>query len=146
MHEQDPELLASSSEEMQLFVTSFIDQSSAPSQGMKRIVRESGTVERTLRLVPVEVRGSSEINILSPDEATWAKDHLFLDVTFLGIETDLCIHDFLTFTVIMMLTQKVYASAMVTYGSHLVLTALRRLFGSRNLAEKSFLQERFLSK
>jgi meckelin len=143
---RDPEHLASSIEEMQLFLISFIEQSPSPPQGLKRVVRTSGIVERTLGLVPVEVRGTNEINILSPDETTWAKDYLFLDVTFLGIELDLCIHDFLTYTVIQMSYHKIYVSAIVTYASHLVRTALRRFFGSRNLAKKSFMDSRFLSK
>lgn len=131
---------------MQFFIMSFIDQSPSPEEeGMQRIIRPSGIIERILGLVPVEVRGTSEINILSPDVPTWANDYLFLDITFLGIEADLGAHDFLTFSVAELIFHKPYVSAIVTYAVHLIRTSIRRFFGSRNLSRKSFLDARFLS-
>jgi len=133
---------------MHSFLVSFIDQSPAPHHdGLKRNIRPSGIIERILGLVPVEIRGSSDSPcILSPDESTWAKDYLFLASTFLGIEMDLFIHDFLTYIVTDLIFNKPYVSAIITYAMHLMRTNLRKFFGSRNLAKKSFLDERFLAR
>lgn len=142
---QYPALVASRSEDMTLFLMSFIEQTPSSWQSLNFIVRASGIVEKVLSLVPVEARGSNEINIFSPDESSWAKDYLFLDVTFLGIELDLSIHDFLTFVATQMFSQNVYITSIVVYTMHLLRKSLRRFFGSRTLARKSLLDPRFLS-
>ena len=117
------------------------------SSRQKHILHQSGIIERIIGLVPLEIRSFSDSPyILSPDESSWAKDYLFLDVTFLGIEFDLCIHDFLTFIVTDLCFHKPYLSAIVTYTVHLIRTVLRRFFGERNLSRKSMIDHRFMGR
>ncbi len=138
---------------MNSFLISFIEQNPSPEkEGLKRIVRSSRLAEKILGMVPADIRildnGSDSSCVFSPDEATWAKDFQFLQVTFHGIELDLIILDILTFSVVSLIFDRSngnpYVSALVTYGMHLIRTFLRRLYGTRNLAKKSFIDQRFL--
>ncbi len=138
---------------MNSFLISFIEQNPSPEkEGLKRIVRSSRLVEKILGMVPADIRildtDSEFACVFSPDEATWAKDFQFLQVTFHGIELDLIILDVLTYSVVNLMFDNSngnpYVSALVTYGMHLIRTFLRRFFGTRNLAKKSFIDQRFL--
>mmetsp|Transcript_7954 Transcript_7954/g.11709 ORF Transcript_7954/g.11709 Transcript_7954/m.11709 type:complete len:150 (-) Transcript_7954:149-598(-) len=134
-------------DELQSFLASFIEQTTPPQlEGLKRTVRQSGITEKLLGLVPVEVRGSSDSACLfSPDEANWARDYVFLQVTFLGIEPDLLLHDILTYSSADIIFQRPYASAICTYAMHVFRMTLKRYFGLANLSKKSSLDSHFLA-
>lgn len=134
-------------EEMNSFLIHFIEQSPTPHQeGLKRVVRTSDIVERILGVAPVDIRSASESScIFTADEATWARDYIFLKSTFHGIEIELLILDFLTYQISDMIFHKSPASALITFVMHNILKYFRRHFGSRNLAKKSFMDRRFLA-
>lgn len=133
---------------MQEFLSSFIEQTPSPqSEGLRYFIRALGTFEKCLGLVPVEARGSPDSPcIVSPDQPTWAMDYRWTSCLFLGIEVHLTIHDFLTFSVANIAFKDLYMSAIITYSMHLIRTETRRFFGVRNLAKKSFLEQKFLSR
>lgn len=131
--------------ELHSFLISFIEQSPPPQQeGLKYIVREPMTTDKILRLAP-DNRSKDSPCILYPDQVTWAHDYSFLSTTFLGIEFQLLLHDILIYNMVdLFLSGSPYLSVSITYFVHLVRLSVRRHFGSKNLSQKTFLDERFI--
>ena len=131
--------------ELSKFLCTFIEQSPIPSQdGLRRVVREPVQSEKMLGIAPVDIRSRGAKNILYPDQQSSWRDFGFLQVTFYGIELELLIHDFLTYSVVAALFQSPALSILFTYTLHLVRTSLRRHFGVQNLSQKSMIDKKFL--
>lgn len=132
--------------EVQSFLISFIEQSPPPQQEeLKRVIREPILTDRLLGITP-ENRSKDTACILYPDQVTWAQDYEFLNITFLGIESQLLLHDIMVYNIVDLFFSKSPIFSMVfTYIVHLVRLSIRRYFGSKNLFRKALLDERFKS-
>ncbi len=133
--------------ELQSFLISFIEQSPPPSQeGLKRIIREPMLTDRILGILPDNNRSHQDAAcILAPDQVTWTHDYNFLNTTFIGVETQLLLHDVLVFNLInICFSGPPFLSVAITYVVHLMRLSTRRYFGSKNLFCKAFLDERFM--
>lgn len=133
--------------EVQKFLVSFIDQSPPPQQeALKRFIHEPMFTERILGVIGNN-RSKDSACILSPDLVSWAQDYAFLKVTFLGIESQLLLHDVLVYNLVnICFSLPSYLSIVITYFVHLARHSFRRYFGSKNLFRKAFLDERFRCK
>lgn len=153
----------SRSREIQYALSSFLEQSLYPAQeGLKYIVCSQTLWERIFGHAPLTARRQQAINtgavtdsspvVLSPDETgsinsccyLWTSDYQFLSMTFLGQDHELTIHDFLTYTVTSYILHNPCVSALVTYILHIIRSFVRAHFGTKNLAKKTFLNQRFL--
>ena len=132
--------------EVQSFLVSFIEQSPPPQQeGLKRVIREPILTDRLLGITP-ESRSKDTACILYPDQVTWAQDYTFLNVTFLGVESQLLLHDIMIYNMVDLFFSKSPVISMAfTYFVHFVRLSVRRYFGSKNLFRKVLLDERFKS-
>jgi hypothetical protein len=130
--------------ELQAFLISFIEQSPPPAkEGLRHIIREPMFTERIFGILP-ENRSKDSNCILYPDHLTWAQDFSFLKVTFLGIEFQLLLHDILLYNMFhLSIPESQFLSMALTYLVHLFRLSVRLFFGSRNVFNKAFLDERF---
>lgn len=130
--------------ETQSFLVSFIEQSPSPQhEGLKRVIREPMLTDKILGIAP-DNRSKDTACVLHPDQVTWAQDYSFLNITFLGIEFQLLLHDILVYNMVdLFFSRSPIFSMALTYLVHLARYSIRRYFGSRNLFRKSFLDERF---
>ena len=130
--------------EIQSFLVSFIEQSPPPQQeGLKRVIREPILSDKILGIFP-DSRSTDSPCVLSPDQITWAHDFNFLKTTFLGIETQLILHDILLYNLVnVALRLSPFSSIAIVYIVHLVRLSIRCHFGTKNIFRKAFFNERF---
>lgn len=128
---------------MKSFLKQTLDSSS---KGLQYYIRKTSRVEKFLRTVPFEARGKHSSNIFIPiDEDSFGIDNSFTKSLLLGIELELIIHDYLIFVFACTIFGSSQLFALLfTYSVHCLRTTVRRYFGTRNLAKKSFFPEQFL--
>jgi len=140
-----PERMVEAVKELNGFLQSFVEQSPPPrSEELKRIVREPPLLDRLMGNPPADIRMDNAKCIFYPDNKTWLADNNFLRVVFLGIETDLWIHNVLTFNIFDLTVGNTSVSILMTYLMHLLLVWLRGAFGQANVANKTLVDDRFL--
>jgi len=131
--------------ELNTFLQSFVEQSPPPEQnGLRRIVRDPSPAENALGLAPADIGTDESKCIFYPDEATWIRDRRFLEMTFLGLEADLLLHDILTFNIADLMFDSPATSILLTYLMHLLLVQIRGKLGQANTANKTHVDDRFL--
>jgi meckelin len=132
--------------ELSTFLRGFIDQQPPPAiDGLKYMVKQPLISETLLGVTPADFRQSDPKCIMQTDCTTnWSRDYHFLSQTFIGIETDLLLHDILTFNVADLLFSNTALSAFIAYSMHLARTHLALYFARKNLASTSQIDERFL--
>lgn len=133
--------------ELHSFLVGFIEQSPPPQlEGLKRVIREPMTTDKFFSMGP-ENRSKDSACVLYPDQITWAQDYAFLSSTFLGVEFQLLLHDILIYNIVDLFLSDYlpYLSIAVTYLVHMLRVCIRHYFGSKNLFQKAFLDERFMS-
>jgi len=140
-----PERMITALKELNLFLQSFVEQSPPPQkEELKRIVREQPFLDQIVGTPPADIRSQNAKCVFYPDQKSWMFDHNFLYVTFMGIETDLVIHNILTFNIFDMAFSNVSISILGTYIMHLFFVWLRGSFGQGNLANKTLVDDKFL--
>eukprot|EP00520_Triparma_pacifica_P017541 CAMPEP_0118665276 /NCGR_PEP_ID=MMETSP0785-20121206/18528_1 /TAXON_ID=91992 /ORGANISM="Bolidomonas pacifica, Strain CCMP 1866" /LENGTH=1102 /DNA_ID=CAMNT_0006559375 /DNA_START=139 /DNA_END=3444 /DNA_ORIENTATION=- len=138
-----PERMVMALKELNSFLQSFVEQSPPPQrEELKRIVREQPFLDQVIGTPPADIRASNAKCVFYPDTKTWLKDHNFLNVTFLGIEPDLFIHNILTFNLFDMGFNDPAISILGTYLMHILFVWLRGSFGQGNLASKTLVDDR----
>jgi meckelin len=139
------ERMVTALKELNLFLQAFVEQSPPPArEELKRIVREPPFFDQIIGNPPADIRAQNAKCVFYPDTKTWLHDNAFLTVTFMGIETDLLVHNILAFNVFDMTFGNSAISIMLTYLTHIFFVWLRGSFGQGNLANKTLVDDKFL--
>ena len=120
------------------FLTSFVEQSPPPQyDGLRRVVREYDTSEKFLGMVHIDTQVRKSKCVMYPDQpTTWLHDYSFLNITFLGIEHELLLHDIMTYNVVDLLFDSPSLSIFMTYLMHLLRKFMCHHFGLMNIEKK----------
>ena len=109
------------------------------------VVREHDAREKFLGLVNIDIQARELKCVMYPDQlTTWLYDYSFLNTTFLGIENELLLHDILTYNMVDLIFDSPSLSIFITYLVHLLRTFVRHHFGLQNIADKTFMDKRFI--
>ena len=131
------EKIAETQSKLTVFLQAFAENHSGK-RDLRRTIREPTMLDQILQ-IPPDIKNGGMGCIFSPD-----RTYGFLKTMFAGTEYDLFILNVLTFSCSNIWTGNTASAILMTYLLEFTLSKIRRHFGKITLANKTFLDEKFL--